>query len=258
MLGLPARLRRGTPRPATPSTPALAEGLDPTSRRRPFMLIGFALLLLGAAITLWYQQQKGIKARDEALSQAEKAAAAGDTPQAQAACQALIEPLRAAVAEWKLDPKRSGDVGRSHRALGQCLGKLNRHAEAITELRAAIELRPEFAPLHGDLALALSRNRQHLPAQRSARLAVQLDPHIWQAHRLQARVLDAASSPAAAERAYKEAARLAPPDQIQAVEEEMQRMVQRHKPAEPAGPAVDPGATARPVTPSSPSRRPPA
>lgn len=198
-------------------------------RLRPLLLGGLALLLLaGAGLLLWTEQRETAR-RASLLAEAEKLAAQpADSPSALAGCQTVVRQLPEALAHYAADPQAQAELGRARRAQGQCLARLKRYPEAITELRAAIELRPEYAPLYGDLALAQSRNGQHLPAQRTARLAVQLDPMVWQAHRLHARVLDAASSPLPALRAYDEALRLAPPDQIRALEEEAGRLRQRH------------------------------
>lgn len=212
-------------------------------RGRPMLLGLLALLLLVAAGLLLLREQRETTRRSTLLAEAEKVAAqSADGPSVLAACQAVVQQLPEAIAHHAADPQAQAELGRARRAQGQCLAKLKRYAEAITELRAAIELRPEYAPLYGDLALAQSRNGQHLPAQRTARLAVQLDPQVWQAHRLQARVLDAASSPLPALRAYDEALRLAPPDQIRPLEDEVGRMRQRHGLAAPAADADARGA----------------
>lgn len=235
-------------------------------RLKLIVLGGLILALLGGAGFLWWQEQQRIARQAELLAEAERVGGLAESPQVLARCKSLDQELPPVIAKLAEEPNRQADIGRARRALGQCYTKLRRYNDAVRELRAAIELRPEFAPLHGEMALALSRNGQHAQARRWVRLAVQLDPLIWQAHRAEARVLDAARLPEEARAAYAEALKLAPPDVSRGLEDEKLRMLRRHglaPPAAPASAAAAPGAppalapaptpTATAATPTAPA-----
>lgn len=235
---LPARFGRAA---------AGSAGQGPWLKR--LVLGALILALLGGAGLLAWRLQQAEKQRSQLLAEAERVGAMAESPQVLARCEAVVKALPEVLDVLATEPNTSAQIGQSRRALGQCHLKLKRYADAVREFRAAIELRPEFAPLHGDMAQALSRNGQHAQAKRWARLAVQLDPQVWVAHRTEARILDAAKAPQEAQRAYQEAIRLAPPDQVQAIEAELQRLLKKHE-----GESSDPPST----PPAPPSRRPPA
>jgi len=198
-------------------------------RGRRAGLSGVVVLLLGlAAAGLWYL--KITQDREIADSLAAIEAAAGlPADKAAGACPPLMERARQTAESIATDEARAIEASRTFRALGQCNLLMNRPELAAADFRSAIAHRAEFGPLHGDLANALSRQGQHNPAQRSAGLAIQLDPQVWVAHRLLARVLDAGGRVGEAERAYEEALRLAPPEHIKKLQDEINRFKEAHE-----------------------------
>ena len=201
--------------------------LRPTMQR--LALLGIAAALAVAAVVWWQargQRQAWFAGQLEA---AEKAAAGPAGPVTNAACQKITDTLRAAVDAIAGDDDRAVDAGRGYRVLAQCAMHLGRVDDAVADFRRAIGRRAEYAPLHGDLAMALVRQGQHRAAQRSAQLGVQLDPDVWVAHRQYARVLEAGGNVPAAQRAYERALQIAPAEQIQRLQDEINRFRQRHE-----------------------------
>ena len=215
-------------------------------RGRRAGLYGIALVLLGlAAASLWYLKTTQDREIADALAAIEAAAALAPD-KAGGACPPLMERARQMAQSIAADEARALEASRAYRALGQCNLLLNKLDAAAADFRSAIAHRAEYAPLHGDLAQALSRLGQHNPAQRSAGLAIQLDPQVWVAHRLLARVLDAGGKVGEAERSYEEALRLAPPEQIKKLQDEINRFKQAHESAR----------TTRPIDPPQPRSAP--
>ncbi len=77
------------------------------------------------------------------------------------------------------------------RMLGHALMKQDRHAEAMENLRFAITLEPNFAPLHEDLGVVMSAQGQLDGAVAAFEKAIQLDPTRPTAHKKLGQVLAA-------------------------------------------------------------------
>ena len=78
------------------------------------------------------------------------------------------------------------------RMLGHALVKQDRNVEAVENIRFAIDLAPDFAPLHEDLGGALAAGGKLEDALASLEKAVRLDPSRPTAHKKLGQVLVAA------------------------------------------------------------------
>ena len=196
---------------------------------RSVLLLAAVALLALAGFGMWTLDRKA-KRVEQVLLASEQAGAKGGA-EAQQACTAIIGALKEALDNLEGDDKKIPLATRGHRSLGQCLAHMNRLEDAVAAYRKAIALTAETSYLHGEIALLYSRMGQHMPAQRSARLAVQLDPQVWIAHRQLARVSAAARQLAQAEASYEEALKLAPPEQIRKLQDEINQFKEKHESA---------------------------
>jgi serine/threonine-protein kinase len=99
--------------------------------------------------------------------------------------------LASAEKHYKRAIELNPNYSTAHRAYGHLLALMQRHAEAIAELKRARDLDPLSVPVNAFLALVYMKARQYGQGTAAARAAVELDPNNPQGHWALSRCLDA-------------------------------------------------------------------
>jgi len=99
--------------------------------------------------------------------------------------------LASAEKHYKRALELNPNYSTARRAYGHLLALMQRHAEAIAELKRARDLDPLSVPVNSFLALVYMKARQYGQGIAAARVAVELDPNNPQGHWALARCLDA-------------------------------------------------------------------
>ena len=99
--------------------------------------------------------------------------------------------LASAEQHYKRAIELNPNYSAARRAYGHLLALMQRHVEAIAELKRARDLDPLSVPVNSFLALVYMKARQYSQGIAAARAAVELDPNNPQGHWALARCLDA-------------------------------------------------------------------
>jgi tetratricopeptide (TPR) repeat protein len=107
--------------------------------------------------------------------------------------------------------KLAPNLPQGHYLLGSVLGMLAKGNEAMTELREAIRLAPEFAPAYRVMGMFQVEHQQYLPeGRRALETAIRLDPADSRAHYWLGRYFQGLKEPDSAARWFDAALKLDP------------------------------------------------
>lgn len=131
--------------------------------------------------------------------------------QAMNACPNIIKKLNAGIPELEKQGNAT-DVLKSHKLIYDCQFATKQYADAAKSISKLIDAEPQVAKWHGMSAEALYKGKSYAESLRGAHLASQLEPENYKWPQLEAKNLVKLKLFKKAEKAYKQAIKIAPID----------------------------------------------